>query len=101
MDSFKNPSNNVHVMTKNISRYSLSKGNQEIELKLHKNEIQDLWLKFYFWRQTTSSTIFPESVVSWRGARPDVRMHPLRCRVVRHPPPPPLLAWGGGESAAP
>jgi hypothetical protein len=34
------------------------------------------------------------SVVSWRCARPDVRMHPLRCRLGLHPPPP-LLAWGG------
>jgi hypothetical protein len=39
------------------------------------------------------------SVVSWRGARPDVRMHPLRCRLVLHPPPP--VGMGGGESAAP
>jgi hypothetical protein len=39
------------------------------------------------------------SVVSWRGARPDVRMHPLRCRLVLHPPPPPV-GMEGGESAA-
>ena len=36
------------------------------------------------------------SVVSWRGARPDARMHPLRGRRVLHPPPPPVGM--GGES---
>ena len=39
-------------------------------------------------------------VVSWRCARPDVRMHPLRCRLGLHPPPPPV-GMGRGESAAP
>ena len=41
-----------------------------------------------------NNMILPFSVVSWRGARPDARMHPLRCRLVLHPPPPPC--WHGG-----
>ena len=39
------------------------------------------------------------TVVCWRCARPDVRMHPLRCRLGLHPPPP--VGMGRGESAAP
>ena len=61
--------------------------------------IFSLLLQFFYNKVTTSLIklllILKMSVVSWRGARPDVRMHPLRCRQVRHPPPPPLLALGG------